>query len=64
MMFSDNAGIRDRKYPLRMTYEEGEFLRTKAEELGIRDVATLIRMCIRDRLMSGAQEQQPAPQEQ
>lgn len=52
-LFSDNAGIRDIRFPLRTTSKERAFLKDKARELGVRDASTLIRNCLRRCLLDG-----------
>lgn len=53
--FTDSTSVRDRKYPLRMSTREMEILKDEARRRGIRDVATLIRMCLRTQLGLDAQ---------
>lgn len=48
--FTDSTNVRDRKYPLRVSNKEMEMLKAEARKRGLRDVATLIRLCIRTHL--------------
>ena len=50
-LFSDSTGIRDSKFLLRLTKNERDFLKEQAHLLGVRDVATLVRRCIRKQLI-------------
>ncbi len=49
-LFTDNGKVREHKYLLSMSTQEREFLREYVKAHGIRDVATLVRRCIRESL--------------
>lgn len=57
MLFSDSVRFREIILPLKVTAEERAWLKQEAKKRGIRDVATLIRMCVRESLLSVAPQQ-------